>query len=165
MPAFKVLGGRTLPLLLTSVILISATSLGACTPTKNNHGNLVEDFRMAELTPGISTRTNVLKSLGSPTTIAPFDENTWYYIGQKMEKKGIFDPEVVNEKVVVVSFNDEGIMQTMNEITKDRVDLPKVRRKTPTSGNDVTIMEQLLGNVGRFNKPTSNAARTAGGSQ
>lgn len=124
---------------------------------------MVEDFRLAEVTPGISTRTNVLKSLGSPTTTAPFDENVWYYIGQKMEKRGIFDPEVVDEKVVVVAFNDEGIVTTLQEIDADRTEVPLAEGKTPTSGNDVSLFEQLLGNVGKFNTPDTGASRTAGG--
>ncbi|HPF78255.1 MAG TPA: outer membrane protein assembly factor BamE [Alphaproteobacteria bacterium] len=150
---------KTAPVLL----FCSVALIGACTPTQNNRGNMVEDFRMAEITPGVSTRTNVLKSLGSPTTVAPFDDNVWYYLGQKMEKKGIFDPKVVDEKVVVVTFNDEGIVETMQNIDSNRQDIPKVRDKTPTSGNEVTLMEQLLGNVGRFNKPDEGAVSTAGG--
>ena len=136
----------------------------ACTPTQSNRGNLVEDFRLEEVTPGVSTRTNVLKSLGSPTTVAPFDNNVWYYIGQKMEKKGIFDPEVVDEQILVVAFNDKGILQTIEKRDADRVNVPTVRRKTHTGGNDVSLIEQLLGNVGRFNKNGDpSASRTAGG--
>lgn len=146
-----------------SLLLASVAVLSACTPTESIRGNIVEDFRMTEITPGISTKTNVMKSLGSPTTVAPFDDNTWYYIGQKMEKKGIFDAKVVDEKVVVVAFNDEGIVQTLDEVDSERLNIPKVRRKTPTSGNDVTILEQLLGNVGRFNRPAESAVSTAGG--
>ena len=152
---------KKITLILASVALIGA----ACTPVQSQRGNMVEEFRMAEVTPGVSTRTNVLKSLGSPTTIAPFDENVWYYIGQKMEKKGIFDPKVIEEKVVVVAFNNEGIVQTMEEIDSDRLDIPKVRRKTHTGGNDVTVMEQLLGNVGKFNREDGAAVDTAGGNR
>jgi len=145
------------------LILASAVLITACTPTQSNRGNIVEDFRISEITPGISTRNNVLKSLGSPTTIAPFDDNTWYYIGQKMEKKGIFDPEVIEEKVVVVAFNEDGIVETLEEVDSERLDVPTVRRKTKTGGNDITFMEQLLGNVGRFNRSAEGAASTAGG--
>lgn len=143
-------------------VLLVSLMITACTPTQSTRGNIVEDFRMAEITPGISTRTNVLKSLGSPTTTAPFDDNVWYYLGQKMEKKGIFDPKVTEEKVVVVAFNEEGIVDTIEEIDNERMDIPKVRDKTKTYGNDITVLEQVLGNVGRFNKADQGAVGTAG---
>lgn len=144
-------------------IIISCGIIASCSPVQTTRGNIVEDFRMTEITPGISTRNNVLKSLGSPTTQSPFDENIWYYIGQKMEKKGIFDNKVVDEKVIMVTFNEEGIVQTMDKIDSERMDIPKVRRKTKTGGNEITILEQVLGNVGRFNKSEGSAAGTAGG--
>lgn len=155
--AFSLISVKTLALV-ASIVVISA-----CTPTQNNRGNMVEDFRLAEVTPGISTRTNVLKSLGSPTTTAPFDDNVWYYIGQKMEKHGIFDPEVVDEKVVVVAFDDKGIVTTLQEIDTDRTEVPLAEGKTPTSGNDISLFEQLLGNVGKFNTAEGSASRTEGG--
>lgn len=148
------------------IILFStvfALFAGGCTATEATRGNIVEDYRMAEVVPGVSSRTNVLKSLGSPTTTAPFDENVWYYIGQKTEKRGIFDPKVVEEKVVVVAFNGEGLVNTIEEVDANQVNVPRVRRKTPTSGNEVTIMEQLVGNVGRFNKGKTSAVDTATG--
>lgn len=148
-----------------SLALFSLICLAACTPTQSNRGNIVEDFRLSELTPGISTRTNVLKSLGSPTATAPFDSNIWYYMGQKMEKKGIFDPTVTDEKIVVASFDDNGILQSLENKNNQRVDVPVVDRTTPTGGNEITAIEQILGNVGRFNRTggDDNAAGTASG--
>lgn len=136
---------------------VAALSVAACTPTQANRGNIVEDFRMNEVVAGVSTRTNVLKSLGSPTTKAPFDDNVWYYIGQKTEKKGVFDPKVIEEKIVVVAFNEEGIVDLIEEVDAERMDIPRVRRKTETGGNEVTVMEQLLGNIGKFNAPDVSA--------
>lgn len=146
-----------------SFLALLTIGAAACTPTQATRGNIVEDFRLAEIVPGVSSRTNVLQSLGSPTTQAPFDDNVWYYIGQKTEKRGIFDPEVVDKKIVVVAFNEEGIVDTIENVDADQIDVHPVRRKTPTSGNDITVMEQLIGNVGRFNKSKQNAATTATG--
>jgi len=140
----------------TACIIGTAIALNACTPVKATRGNIVEDFRLTEITPGVSTRTNVLRSLGSPTTRAPFDPNIWYYIGQETEKRGIFDPEVVEEKIVVVAFNEEGIVEVVEEIDANRIDIPTSNDETPTGGNEITVMEQLLGNIGRFNRPDSD---------
>lgn len=144
-------------------LTILAFMLAACTPTQATRGNIVEEYRMTEIIPGVSSRTNVLQSLGSPTTQAPFDDNVWYYIGQKTEKVGIFDPKVVDKKVVVVAFNDEGIVDLIEEVDSEMINVPNVRRKTPTGGNDITVMQQLIGNVGRFNAKKQSAAATAGG--
>ncbi|MFA5591965.1 MAG: outer membrane protein assembly factor BamE [Micavibrio sp.] len=144
--------------------VLGGAGLAACTPMQATRGNIVEDYRMAEIVPGVSTRTNVLQSLGSPTTKAPFDEDVWYYLGQKTEKRGIFDPKVVDKKVVVVAFTEDGTVDVIEEIDSEMMNVPRVRRKTPTSGNDITVMEQLIGNVGRFNNNAkNNAATTAGG--
>ena len=140
------------------LLFVSLTAMSACTPTQSNRGNLVEDFRMKEVVTGVSTRQNVLKSLGSPTTTAPFDDNTWYYIGQKMEKKGVFDPKVKEERIVVAQFDEMGILQRLEEIDNKRNKVPLNKRETPTGGNEVTAIEQILGNVGKFNKDGGGGA-------
>lgn len=131
---------------------ISLLGIGACSPTVNTRGNLLEESRYAEIKPGESSRTDVLRTMGSPTTQAPFDDNVWYYIGQKTEKRGVLDADVIEEKIVVVAFNEEGMVDVIEEVDTSRMDIPTVRRKTPTGGHEVTILQQLLGNVGRFNK-------------
>ncbi len=137
-----------------TILLVSVSLLvAACTPTQAVRGNIVEDYRLAEVTPGVSTRQNVLQSLGSPTTQAPFDDNVWYYIGQKTEKTGIFDPKVTEEKIVVVAFDEMGVVQTAQVVDADRINIPRVRDKTPTGGNEITPLQQMLGNLGKFNKP------------
>ena len=104
-----------------ALVAVSLVGLSACTPTQATRGNMVDSDRMAEIVPGISTRQNVLQTLGSPTTIAPFDESVWYYIGQKTEQKGVFDPKVVEQKVVVVAFTPEGVVETIQPIDADQI--------------------------------------------
>lgn len=130
----------------------AAAALSACAPTHNVRGNLLEDYQLAEVTPGRDSQTDVLRKLGSPTTKAPFDDNIWYYLGQEMEKKGILDPSVLKERIIVVTFDQGGIVSDIHQENGGRVDLPYVQRKTPTSGNEMTALQQILGNLGKFNK-------------
>jgi outer membrane protein assembly factor BamE (lipoprotein component of BamABCDE complex) len=143
--------------------VISLAVMAGCAPVKTNRGNIVETYRLAEVQPGIDGKDEVIKKIGSPTTMAPFDDNTWYYLGQKFEKHGILDPELKQEKIVVVTFGADGFVDKIVERREGREDVPLVDRKTPTSGNEVTVMQQLLGNLGRFNKKDGNAATTATG--
>lgn len=130
----------------------------ACTPTVANRGNLLKDDQIQKVQLGFHTRSDVLRHLGSPTTTAPFDDTKWYYIGQETSKKGILDPEVVDERVVLVKFDEQGTVQKIAELDAERIDLPIDRSKTPTHGQKITVMQQLLGNVGRFN-PASEINR------
>lgn len=135
----------------------------ACTPTVATRGNIVEDFRMAEILPGTSTQSDVIQAMGSPTTQDPFDPNIWYYIGQKTEKKGIFDPKVVEERIVRLTFNkDTGVVQEITPIDNTRNDIPLASRTTPTSGNEITAVQQMLGNLGKFNKNAKPSATDIG---
>lgn len=127
--------------------------LSACTPTQITRGNLVEAEQIEKVKLGFHTRSDILRYMGSPTAKAPFDENKWYYVGQEAEKRGILDEEIVAEQVVVVEFNDKGVVQNVETLTPDRVAVPYERGKTKTHGNDYTFVEQLLGNIGRFNVP------------
>jgi len=146
---------------LTAATLV--IGLSACSPTIAQRGNLVQDFQLSEVVPGTSTRTDVLKAMGSPTTKAPFNENIWYYIGQKTAKKGILDPKVVEERVVAVLFNEDGTVAQAGDIERERIDIPLSRDKTETHGSEMTVMQQLLGNLGKFNPNSGSATGTAGG--
>lgn len=127
-------------------------ALNACTPTKAVRGNMLKDYQISAVQPGVDTQSDVLRKLGSPTTRAPFDDKTWYYLGQETEKRGILDPEVKAESIVVVLFDENGTVARIDNVDPRRTDVPYVREKTPTSGNEMTVMQQLLGNMGRFNK-------------
>lgn len=130
-------------------------ALPACSPVMAQRGNMLEDYQLAAVKPMESTRSDVLRNFGSPTTKSTFDENVWYYIGQETAKKGILDPKVVKERIFLVAFNEEGVVETVQEIDRERMNVPYVREKTPTHGNETTFMQQFLGNLGKFNAPTS----------
>jgi outer membrane protein assembly factor BamE (lipoprotein component of BamABCDE complex) len=125
--------------------------LAACTPMKNVRGDIVENDQLARIQTGVDTRTDVLRKIGTPTTKAPFDDKTWYYMGQDTEKRGILDPKITKERIVEVHFNDQGIVDLAQLVNNKRNDVPYVRDKTPTSGSEMTMMQQFLGNLGRFN--------------
>lgn len=130
----------------------------ACSPVTAQRGNLLQDYQVNDIVAGQHTRSDVLRVLGSPTTQSTFDSNIWYYIGQETEKHGILDDEVVNERIVVVSFTEEGVVKTIEDQDTQRLNIPYARSKTPTHGNELTFTQQLLGNMGRFNTPDNSSA-------
>lgn len=135
-------------LLITALAALASSS--ACTPTVMQRGNMLEAYQIEQVVIGVHSRTDILRILGSPTTIAPFDGNIWYYMGQETEKRGILDPAVTKEKIYTVRFDDTGTVTSLEQIDQDRINIPVARDKTPTHGNDITILQEFLGNLGRF---------------
>ena len=135
-------------LVLFSILVLSTS---ACTPTHSVHGNYVKDHSFNEIKPGVDTKFDVLRKLSSPTTKSVFDDNVWFYLGQEFEKHGILDPKVVNERIVVVTFDEENLVSKIEDLDASRVDLNVSSRETPTSGNEMTVLQQFLSNLGKFN--------------
>ncbi len=100
--------------------LVALASINACTPVVSQRGNILEEHKLSEVVAGEHTRSDVLYILGSPTTQSTFNTNVWYYLGQETEKKGILDDEVVEESIIAVTFNDEGIVDKIEDISPDR---------------------------------------------
>ncbi len=135
----------------SSLCVFSLLAIVACTPVTAQRGNLVQDHQIESLQVGESTQSDVLRTLGSPTTQSTFNTNIWYYLGQETEKHGILDSEVAQERVVAVHFSEDGVIQSIESPDNQREDIPYARVKTPTHGNELTFTQQLLGNLGRFN--------------
>lgn len=124
----------------------------ACTPTTATRGNYLNAEDVQSLQTGISTQRDVLNILGTPTSSAVFDKATWYYVGLKTEKESFFDEKVTDRQVYKIAFNDTGTIETIELVQGENIDVPLSERVTPTSGNEITFVQQVLGNIGKYNK-------------
>jgi outer membrane protein assembly factor BamE (lipoprotein component of BamABCDE complex) len=96
----------------------------------------------------------VTQLLGSPSTVATFDPNTWYYVSQETQNVAFFKPKLKDEKVVSISFDKQGVVKKVAFLSmKDHRDVAPNPDKTPAPGREFTILEQLIGNFGRFGAP------------
>jgi outer membrane protein assembly factor BamE (lipoprotein component of BamABCDE complex) len=162
-PTFRRLAACPWAALLFLVTLAGCQSISDLTFSPQTRGNMVDPALLSQLVPGTSTRTDVTSLIGSPTTRATFDDNTWIYIGEvtKPVIGGVLMEK--NQKVVVLTFAPSGVLKTITEKTMaDAKPVTVVNRATPSPGNDTSLIQQLLGNVGRFS-PGGNLG-SAGGS-
>ncbi len=138
--------------LLAGVALMSA-QIAACTPRVQTHGNLLTQNKIAEVSPQTSLRADVERIWGPPSAVAPFDDKTWYYIGEVTSQSGIFAPEVQQRQVVQVSFDDTDAVTLVATLDPKRAqEIDYVARRTPTAGREFTAFQQFVGNLGRFNQ-------------
>ncbi|MSO81486.1 MAG: outer membrane protein assembly factor BamE [Alphaproteobacteria bacterium] len=142
--------------------IVAATGLAlvSCTPVINTRGHVPEPDAVEKLAVGKTTRTDVQKALGSPSTVGTFQNNVWYYIGEKTETVAFYSPEVLERRILAVVFDDRDVVSDVVSYTEaDGKHVEIVSRVTPTAGQELTILQQLFGNLGRFNAPP---ARTPG---
>lgn len=138
------------------VVAALAITLGACAPRLHIRGNLPDPDLLAEITPGEHTRDEVAEILGSPSSTAVFDQETWYYISEKTETFAFFEPDVISRKVVILTFDKEGVVTGVKSLkAEDGRFIEPVDRITPTAGKEITFLDQLFGNLGRFRKSSA----------
>ncbi|MEM7170994.1 MAG: outer membrane protein assembly factor BamE [Pseudomonadota bacterium] len=125
--------------------------VSACGNTVSVRGNYPEAEVVDSITPGIDSRRDVVDRLGSPSTLSTFEDRKWYYVGQVMEQRAFLKPDVVARRVLVVSFDDTGLVEeTVSMNLDDGFEVDPVSRVTPTEGREFTIWQQLLGNFNRL---------------
>lgn len=146
------------------IALLMATGLTACVERVHDHGYVKATAQFDKVVVGESTRENVYYTLGSPSTRSTFGDEIWYYINDTSESIAFLKPERVEQKVVAIAFNEEGVVDDMQEFTMEEAqEIAYSDEVTPTEGNKLTVWQQFLGNLGRFNPGTSQQAPGAGG--
>jgi outer membrane protein assembly factor BamE (lipoprotein component of BamABCDE complex) len=127
-------------------------SLTACTPTIETRGNLISEYKQEQIEPAASTRYDVIQKWGPPTLVAPFDKKTWYYVGKTTESMGIFKHETIKQQIIKIKFDENDVVADMITIDPNNAkDIEFVERSTSTAGKEFTVLQQLIGNLGRFN--------------
>ncbi|NQV43979.1 MAG: outer membrane protein assembly factor BamE [Rhodospirillales bacterium] len=136
-----------------SVVILGACLLASCATRIETRGNLPDPDLLETVRSSESSRDEIAQILGTPSTTAMFENETWFYISERRETFAFFEPEVLDRKIVIIQFNDAGTLKTVAEVGLEngRIVIP-VDRETPTLGNDLNAIQQLLGNIGKFNK-------------
>jgi outer membrane protein assembly factor BamE (lipoprotein component of BamABCDE complex) len=137
-----------LPTLAASALLVG------CTISVDQRGNLPDPDKLAEIQPGTTTKEQVVKVLGTPSSASTFNDDTWYYISRKTKQVAFFSPTVMDQQVYIVDFNDRGIVKNVDHRTlADGEPITPAPGATPAPGRELTFLEQVIGNLGKFNSP------------
>ncbi len=133
--------------------LLTVAVLCACEPRTDTHGFVPNPELVAQIAPGVQDKFDVTEILGTPSAVASFDDATWYYITQQSRSFAFFKPEIVDQRVLVVRFDGADRVSSLNRYTiENGLIVDPVSRETPTAGNELTVLQQLFGNIGRFSQ-------------
>jgi outer membrane protein assembly factor BamE (lipoprotein component of BamABCDE complex) len=139
----------TVPLALAALALTAA-----CENNAEIRGFAPAPGAVDKLEVGTQSREDVQRLIGSPSAVATFNPNVWYYISEKQEQWGPNKPWIADQNVIQITFNESGRVHNIKYYDKaDAENITMVARTTPTVGKELTILEQILGNVGKFSGP------------
>lgn len=137
--------------LATLVLAASLSALAGCANPVDQRGNLPEAAALEQIKPGVTDKATVTRLLGSPSSIAQFNADTWYYISKKEKSVAFFKPEVLDQQVTIVDFNQDGLVRDIRHRgMADRQMVTPNPNFTPAPGREFSFIEQLLGNFGKF---------------
>lgn len=142
----------------------AALFLAGCHQPVDQRGNLPTESQLKEIQLGVTDKATVTRLLGSPSSVAAFDGDTWYYISQKTKEIAFFKPELVDQEVLVIAFDKEGVVREIRHRGfEDRVAVVPNPNATPAAGREFSFLEQLIGNFGRFSGGNPTGATSGGG--
>jgi outer membrane protein assembly factor BamE (lipoprotein component of BamABCDE complex) len=135
------------------LLLLAGLALGGCeklAPPPVPRGNKIEADKLAQITKGVQTRSDVAALLGPPTARGTFDEENWYYISGNTQLLPGRYLELRDRVVVAISFDRRGVVQDIRELKPDEGrDVGMVSRETPVPGTERNLIQALFGNIGR----------------
>ena len=133
--------------LFIGIIFISAS----CSPIVENRGYVFDEKLLDQIKVNETISNDVMDILGSPSTTSAIDASTWYYIYSKAETVAFYRPTVVDRRVLAVSFgNDNKVNNIKYYGLEEGKIISYVDRTTPTRGRELTVLQQLFGNLGRL---------------
>jgi outer membrane protein assembly factor BamE (lipoprotein component of BamABCDE complex) len=135
----------------------AALGLGACYANLEVRGYIPDEELLAKVAVGLP-KSEIEVILGSPSAAATFSQpEIWYYISRRVERVAFLEEKLIDQRVVEVEFDQGGRVSGVKRYAAtDRREIVPVERVTPTHGKELSALEQLFGNVGRFNKASDS---------
>lgn len=132
-----------------AVLALTATA-AACSPVQTYNGFRPDrnDVAIPDPQVGVDTRDTIRQRFGSPSTTAVFDQTVWYYVSSVQERVAFYNPRTTQRSVMVVRFDGDTVASVEKfGLERGRI-VAYADQETPTRGRELSVIEQLLGNVG-----------------
>lgn len=139
-------------------LLLAATSLSACGNIVGGSGTSLSGITRTyqrgyvlsegalDQVPVGSSQEQVLLVLGTPSTVATVNGEVFYYISQTEKKVAFLKPEITDQKVLAIYFDkNKRVARVAQYGLKDGKVFDFVSQTTPTSGEDLSLVQQLIG--------------------
>lgn len=135
----------------TAPLAMMALVLAGCATLEEGHGYVPDDALLAEVMPGVDTKTTVGRLIGQPGSTGLVDDDAWYYVASDYERFLWRAPVEVDREVVAVSFDDRARVTNIERFGLERGRVVVLsRRVTDADVKGIGFIRQLFGNFGNI---------------
>jgi outer membrane protein assembly factor BamE (lipoprotein component of BamABCDE complex) len=127
--------------------LLLVAPLAGCGAEIDHHGHVFIDVDLQQIQPGMS-KDQVQQALGSPDTTSTIGGDAFYYISITQKSYAFLKPWEIDRQVIAVYFDPKAsVQQVAHYGLKDGIVVNYAKAETPARGKDLTVLEQLFGNI------------------
>ena len=129
---------------LTYIIIILSLFLINCAPVMKLHGYQLEDILQNKTQEnGISTKSDLIASYGSPSIKIEDVGNTWLYLTTTKERKVFTEDESLAQIVFEFNFDSDDILISQGIYDESQLNLKYNINQTYNYGTKYSILDQL----------------------
>ena len=151
--------------LLSAGLILAATAvLAGCSRDIEHRGYQVRDQDMQKLQIGM-TKEEVRSALGSPSTTATvqYQGDSYYYISSRVKTSDFLENEELDRQILAVRFSQLNQVQSFGQYTlQDGRVIDMNSRETPSRGRELTMLQQMFGNLGTFTPNDTGPPKSGG---
>jgi outer membrane protein assembly factor BamE (lipoprotein component of BamABCDE complex) len=144
------------PFIIHTVGILIFLLLNGCKNIETR-GQFIDDSVLSQLESRRQTKLEIINLIGTPTVVPAYSPNTWYYIERTMSQRAWFNPQVLEQRIVKVTFDSNNLVEeitTINDTHKE--DIRAIHEYTKTYGNELNGLQKFVKNFGRFNQTTKS---------
>jgi outer membrane protein assembly factor BamE (lipoprotein component of BamABCDE complex) len=147
MRLFDLLSSSSRRLAPVFIVMLAA----ACAQQIEHRGYLAKPGAFNQVRTGMS-KSEVEGILGSPSTTASvnYQGDSYYYISSLTQQSSFLNESEVSREVIAIRFDPNDQVASMGQYgLEDGKVIPINPRTTPIRGRELTILQQIFGNLGR----------------
>ena len=127
------------------------SGLLACAPVIDNRGYVFDESLLPQLVVGTTSEADIITIMGSPSTVSTLNDGAYYYISSRFITEAYRAPRETERRVLAIFFDEDKKIRDLGFYTlEDGNIVTIVERTTETQGRELTFLQQIFGNLGRF---------------
>ncbi|SDE14367.1 Outer membrane protein assembly factor BamE, lipoprotein component of the BamABCDE complex [Paracoccus isoporae] len=138
--------------LIRGIVIALTVTVAACSPIYRHHGYVPPEQDLAMVVPGQTSQFELEGLIGRPTSMGLLEGSGWYYVGSRWRHYGLRRPEEIQRQVVAINFAPDGTVSNVERFGLEDGRVVVLSRRVTDSGvTSISLVRQLLGNLGNFN--------------